>query len=149
MSQLPLEAILAGVRSGTVVPYLGPGVLSDVTGTVDGRRIPADDEALILEMNGGKPLNAKFMREFSRAAMHLELKKGRKFLANFLTNLYGATSWNGGAVHAWLAEESLPYVIDTNRDLGLQNLYANRAPYADCRDLSDQRDRLPVPPLGA
>ena len=115
-----------GVRAGKIVPYLGPGVLADVTSAVDGSLIPAGDEALILAMNGGKPLNRKLMEEFPRAAMHLELKKGRKFLTNFLSNLYDATPWTGGAVHEWLAALDLPYVIDTNRDLRLQELYAAR-----------------------
>ena len=126
MSSVQLEEIVEGVRAGKIVPYLGPGVLADVTSAVDGSPIPAGDEALILAMNGGKPLNRKLMEEFPRAAMHLELKKGRKFLTNFLSNLYDATPWTGGAVHEWLAALDLPYVIDTNRDLRLQELYATR-----------------------
>ncbi|MDR3632229.1 MAG: SIR2 family protein [Isosphaeraceae bacterium] len=126
MSSGQLEEILEGVRTGKIVPYLGPGVLADVTSAVDGSPIPAEDEALILAMNGGQPLNRKLMEEFPRAAMHLELKKGRKFLTNFLFNLYDTTRWTGGAVHEWLAALGLPYVIDTNRDLRLQDLYANR-----------------------
>ena len=31
MSSVQLEEILEGVRSGKIVPYLGPGVLADVT----------------------------------------------------------------------------------------------------------------------
>ena len=77
-------------------------------------------------MNGGRPLNWKLMEEFPRAAMHLELKKGRKFLESFLNGLYRATPWTGGAVHEWLAALDLPYVIDTNRDLRLQDLYSAR-----------------------
>jgi hypothetical protein len=126
MSSVQLEEVLEGVRSGTVVPYLGPGVLADVTNAVDGHLIPAEDEALILAMNGGRPLNPKLMEEFPRAAMHLELKKGRKFLEDFLNGLYGATPWTGGAVSEWLAALALPYVIDTNRDLRLQELYSAR-----------------------
>ena len=126
MSSVQLEEILEGVRSGKIVPYLGPGVLADVTNARDGRPIPAEDEALILALNGGMPLHWKLMEEFPRAAMHLELKKGRKFLESFLNGLYRATPWTGGAVHEWLAALDLPYIIDTNRDLRLQDLYSAR-----------------------
>jgi hypothetical protein len=126
MPSLQLEEAIEGIRSGDIVPYLGPGVLRDVTSLADGRAMPAEDEPLILAMTGGRPLHPKLMEEFPRAAMHLELKKGRKFLTGFLTHTYGTTPWTGGAIHDWLASLSPPYIIDTNRDLRLQDLYAGR-----------------------
>jgi hypothetical protein len=120
------DDILEGLQSGRIVPYLGPGVLRDVTNPTDGRHIPAEDEPLILALTRGQPLNPRLMTEFPRAAMHIELKKGRKSLTTFLTELYGKTAWSGGAVHQWLASLSLPYVIDTNRDVRLQELWAER-----------------------
>lgn len=117
--------ILAGLRSGQVVPYLGPEVLEDVTHPETGVPIPAADEPLILAMTEGRPISPKLMTEFPRAAMHFELKKGRRFLSSFLTRIYDSP-WSGGAVHQWLSSLDLPYVIDTNRDLVLQHHYANR-----------------------
>lgn len=126
MSSLRLDEIIEGLRTGDVVPYLGPGVLGDVRSPKDGRPIPADGEPLILAMTGGRPLNPRLMEEFPRAAMHLELKKGRQFLTTFLTKTYGETSWVGGAVHETLTSLSPRYVIDTNRDLRMQELWADR-----------------------
>ena len=126
MSSLRLDEIIEGLRTGDVVPYLGPGVLGDVRCPKDGRPIPADGEPLILAMTGGRPLNPRLMEEFPRAAMHLELKKGRQFLMTFLTKTYGETSWIGGAVHETLTSLSPRYVIDTNRDLRMQELWADR-----------------------
>jgi hypothetical protein len=126
MKNRRFDDILEGLQSGTIVPYLGPGVLSDVMSPEDGRRIPAEDESLILALTRGQPLNQRLMIEFPRAAMHIELKKGRKSLTTLLTDLYGKTTWSGGAVHQWLASLSLPYVIDTNRDVQLQELWASR-----------------------
>jgi hypothetical protein len=44
MPTIPSSALLASWRSGladgSIVPYLGPGVLADVTSLVDGRAIP-------------------------------------------------------------------------------------------------------------
>jgi hypothetical protein len=71
------EHLLAGLRDGSVVPYLGPGVLADVRAVADGRPMPATSDELILAMNGGKPMAPKLMYEFPRAAMNVELKRGR------------------------------------------------------------------------
>jgi len=67
----------------------------------------------------------KLMYEFPRAAMNQELKKGRNFLGQFLTKLYGDTEWTRAAVHNWLAEWKPAYVIDINRDTQLQDSYAD------------------------
>jgi hypothetical protein len=126
MSSLQLGEIINGLQSGEVVPYLGPGVLADVKYAADGRALLGEGEALIVAMNGGRPLHARLMTDFARAAMSLELSKGRKFLTNFLEKTYGGSSYAGGAVQEWLASLSLPYIIDTNRDVRLQDLWAGR-----------------------
>jgi len=66
--------------------------------------MPADSNSLILAMNNGNPMAPKLMYEFPRAAMNQELKKGRNFLGQFLTKLYGDTEWTRAAIHDWLAE---------------------------------------------
>ncbi len=125
MSSSQLGKIIEGLQAGAIVPYLGPGVLSDVT-SADGQPIPGEGEALLAALTAGRPLNQRLMSEFSRAAMHLELSKGRQFLTNFLTKTYGGSPCVGGAVHEWLASLPLSYVIDTNRDVRLQDLWIDR-----------------------
>ena len=125
MSSTVLSEILTGLYDKRVVPYLGPGVLFDSTNKVTGAPIPADSESLILAMNNGKPMAPKLMYEFPRAAMNQELKKGRNFLGQFLTKLYGETEYTRAAVHNWVAEWKPAYVIDINRDTQLQDSYAD------------------------
>lgn len=115
-----------GLADGSIVPYLGPGVLADVTATHDGRPIPATSDELILAMNGGRPMAPKLMFEFPRAAMNVELKRGRKAVTRFLDTTYGQTEWTRAAVHDWLKDIAPPYVIDINRDTQLQGSYAHR-----------------------
>ncbi|MBI5937332.1 MAG: SIR2 family protein [Betaproteobacteria bacterium] len=117
-------AILAGLGEDTVVPYLGAGALAGVVDTQSGRAMPADSESLILAMNNGQPMAPKLMYEFPRAAMHVELKRGRSTLMKFLNATYGNTDWSQSALHNWLAEQKLPYIVDTNRDLLLQKAWA-------------------------
>ncbi len=119
-----LEPWRSGLADGSIVPYLGPGVLSDVTSLLDGRSIPATSEQLILAMNNGRPMAAKLMYEFPRAAMNVELKRGRSAVTRFLDTTYGATRWSRAAVHNWLATIRPPYVIDINRDTQLLDSYA-------------------------
>jgi len=117
--------LIAELRAGRIVPYLGPGVLADVRAIADGRPMPADSDSLILAMNDGKPMAPKLMYEFPRAAMNVELKRGRQAVTRFLVRTYGETAWTRAAVHDWLAELQPRYVIDINRDTQLQDSYAD------------------------
>lgn len=121
-----LSDISEQLRSGLLVPYLGPGVLRDVVGKDSGQPIPAESESLILAINDGQPMTPRLMYEFPRAAMHLENKKGRSFVERFLTRTYAQQQWTRGSFHEWLSAQRLPYVIDTNRDTQLQELWADR-----------------------
>lgn len=124
MSQL--DEILSGLYENRIVPYLGPAVLSDVTQIGSGTPIPADSNSLILAMNEGRPMAPKLMYEFPRAAMNLELKRGRSFVEKFLDKTYGQTRWTRASFHDWLASWKPHYVIDINRDTQLQDTYSSQ-----------------------
>lgn len=117
--------LVAGLKTGSIVPYLGPGVLADVVAVEGGQPMPAESDALILALNGGKPMAPKLMYEFSRAAMHVELKRGRNAVRDFLTQTYAQSAWTRAKLHDWLQAVRPPYVIDINRDTQLQASYAD------------------------
>ncbi|GAB4366207.1 MAG: SIR2 family protein [Methylohalobius crimeensis] len=125
MSTKDFDTLLAGIREGQIIPYLGPGALEGAC-DAETRPIPADSDSLILAMNGG-PMAPRLMYEFPRAAMHLELKRGRSFVTRFLTELYGGREWSRSPLHEWLAIIKPPYVIDINRDTQLQASYRDLA----------------------
>ncbi len=118
------ENILSGMTEGSVIPYIGPGSLNGVIDSATGQPIPADSDSLILAMNNGQPMAPKLMYEFPRAAMNVELKRGRSAVNKFLDKTYRDTQWSTSALHAWLAQQNFPYIVDTNRDLQLQQQYA-------------------------
>jgi hypothetical protein len=118
------DSLLAGLQDGSIVPYLGPGALADVRNAATGASIPATSDELILAMNGGKPMSPKLMYEFPRAAMNVELKRGRAAVTKFLDATYGATQWTRGALHDWIKALQPRYVIDINRDTQLLDSYA-------------------------
>lgn len=125
MSETGLQELIKGVIEGSIVPYLGPGVLNDVTNAETGEAMPADSNSLILAMNNGKPMAPRLMYEFPRAAMDVELKRGRSALHRFLEATYGQTGWTRAALHDWLAAIKPHYVIDINRDTQLQQSYTD------------------------
>jgi hypothetical protein len=115
--------IIDGIKTGQVIPYLGPGALQGASNKVTGEAIPADSDSLIYAMNDGKPMAPKLMYEFPRAAMNLELKRGRSFVNKFLTKLYGENEWSRAPLHDHIADLKPHYVIDINRDTQLQDSY--------------------------
>lgn len=123
MFEAILTKVIAGLRDGSVVPYLGPGVLQDVVNSKTGEPIPADSDSLILAMNNGKPMAPRLMYEFPRAAMNLELKRGRRFINTWLVKTYSETTWSRAALHQQLQHLKPPYVVDINRDTQLQDSY--------------------------
>jgi hypothetical protein len=121
-----LAEIRAGLAAGEVVPFLGADVLADVVHRDTGKKIPATSDELILALNNGQPMAPRLMYEFPRAAMNIELKRGRSAVNRVMEQVYGDMAWSEAGVHRWLAGLNLPYVIDLNRDTGLQKRYADR-----------------------
>ncbi len=122
MEQQLIDTIKTGLKDGSIIPYLGPQALSGSVNAA-GDPIPADSDSLILAMNNGRPMAPKLMYEFPRAAMNLELKRGRSFITRFLNKLYGDTEWSRAPIHDWLKATKPACVIDINRDIQLQQSY--------------------------
>ena len=62
MTTASLSELALLVQEGTLVPYLGHGVLHGVTETSSGTAMLADSDSLILAMNGGKPMSPRLMK---------------------------------------------------------------------------------------
>jgi SIR2-like domain len=135
MTTMTLSELALRVREGSIVPYLGPGALSGVTDTSSGEAIPADSDSLILAMNNGTPMAPRLMFEFARAAMDMELKKGRNFVYRFLSETYGKRQWSRAPLHDWLSTGGARYIVDINRDTQLQDSFAD-TPHTLIRGIS-------------
>jgi hypothetical protein len=135
MAETSLNDLIAGIKNNKIVPYLGGGALIGSVQLTSGEPIPADSNSLILAMNGGKPMAPRLMYEFPRAAMDLELKRGRSAVHRFLATTYGDTEWTRAPLHDWLATIKPAYIIDINRDSQLQDTYSN-TPHTLIRGIS-------------
>jgi hypothetical protein len=122
---IDLSDLVSAVQRGDLVPYLGPGALDGVVDTASGEPMPADSDSLILAMNQGRPMSKRLMWEFPRAAMDVELKRGRVAVTRFLDATYGQRSWTRSPLHDWIAALAPAYVVDINRDTQLQDSYAD------------------------
>lgn len=135
MGTTTLNDLIDGIREERVVPYLGAGALKGSVNSQSGEPIPADSDSLILAMNNGKPMAPRLMYEFPRAAMDVELKRGRMAVNRFLDATYGQESWSRAPLHDWLATIKPGYVVDINRDTQIQESYADR-PHTLIRGIS-------------
>jgi len=118
-----LQTILSDITQNLAVPYIGPGALESCCSTDGNASMPADSDSLIISMNGGRPMAPKLMYEFPRAAMNLELKKGRSFITRFFNTLYKDQTWTRAPLHDFIENLKPGYVIDINRDTQLQESY--------------------------
>ncbi len=130
-----IQNIIVGIIAGKIVPYLGPGALTGSCHVETGAAIPADSDSLIFAVNQGKPVAPRLMYEFPRAAMDIELKRGRQAVNRSLDQIYGQQSWTRAPLHDCLAAIKPPYVVDINRDTQLQDSYA-QTPHTLIRGIS-------------
>ncbi len=110
------------LRNQTTVPYFGLGVFKG-TLTKDGEEMPYDSDSMILKMNNGRPMSDRLMFEYSRAAMHLEQRRGIDYL-NQLTNFIYTKEFEPTPLHKAIVNMMPRYIIDTNRDSKFQELLA-------------------------
>lgn len=108
------------LRNQITVPYFGLGVFYD-TVTTEGEKMPHDSDSLILTMNNGRAMSPRLMFEFSRAAMHLEQRKGREYMEQ-LTNFIYTKDFAPTALQKAIVDMDVRYIVDTNRDTKLQEL---------------------------
>lgn len=113
------------LKDGSTIPYLGINVFKG-SKAENGVELPYDSDSLIVAMNSGRAMAPRLMYEFSRAAMNLEQRKGREYLEAVVNHIY-SNPFKPLQVHNILHLLSPKYIVDTNRDTKLQELYSDRA----------------------
>lgn len=117
-----IQTIKKELRNQTTVPYFGLGIFKD-TKTKDGEQMPFDSDSMILMLNNGRPMSQRLMFEYSRAAMHLEERRGVEYLKQLVNHLY-TKDFEPTPLHKVIVSMLPRYIIDTNRDSKLQELLA-------------------------
>ncbi len=117
-----IETIKKELRNQTTIPYFGLGVFEGIT-TKEGEAVPYDSDSLILAMNGGRAMTPRLMYEYSRAAMHLEQRRGVEYMTQLINHIY-TKPFEPTPMQKAIMDMSPRYIIDTNRDTKLQELFA-------------------------
>lgn len=117
-----IEKIKKEIRNQTTIPYFGLGVFEE-SKTKEGEQMPYDSDSLILMMNNGRPMSPRLMFEYSRAAMHLEQRRGVEYMTQLMNHIY-TKEFAPAALHKAIINMSPRFIVDTNRDTKLQELLA-------------------------
>lgn len=117
-----IETIKKELRNQTTVPYFGLGIFAGTT-TSEGEQMPYDSDSMILMLNNGRPMSQRLMFEYSRAAMHLEQRRGVEYVTQLVNHIY-TKAFKPTPLHKAIVDMMPRYIIDTNRDSKLQELLA-------------------------
>ena len=117
-----IETIKKEIRNQTTVPYFGLGVFAG-TKTKEGEQMPYDSDSMILMMNNGRAMSPRLMFEYSRAAMHLEQRRGVDYIQQMMNWIY-TKEFAPTPLHKAILDMLPRYIVDTNRDAKLQELLA-------------------------
>ncbi len=117
-----IETIKKEIRNQLTIPYFGLGVFEGVM-SKEGEHVPHDSDSLILAMNGGRAMAPRLMYEYSRAAMHLEQRRGVEYMTQLINHIY-TKPFDPTPLHKAIIDMSPRYIIDTNRDTKFQELLA-------------------------
>lgn len=117
-----IETIKKELRNQTTIPYFGLGIFKGIS-TKEGEQMPYDSDSMILMMNNGRPMSDRLMFEYSRAAMHLEERRGVEYLTQLMNHIY-TKDYEATQLHKAILDMMPRYIIDTNRDPKLQELLA-------------------------
>jgi hypothetical protein len=119
-----INKIIEELKDGTLIPYIGLEIFKGAK-RVDGSDIPADNDSLIIAMNNGRAMSPRLMFEPSRACMYLEQKKGRRYIEG-MSDLIFNSPFEPLELHKVLTNLNANYIIDTNLDTKLIDLYSDR-----------------------
>ena len=115
------EVAAADVFAGSMIPYLGPGVL-----TLGACNVPAAPADLAAAIEAKVRVPRRATGNMWAAAQYVESRKFRATLNAIVEEAF-APGVSGNPVHEWIATARPPLVVDTWYDDGLLNAYQARS----------------------
>ena len=130
LTTLP-DALIEGLQSGTLAPYLGPLVLSLCPAVP----VPATPLDLATFLNAKTSVPGKIRNRLTAVAQFIENFKHRKTLVTAMNEAFAATP-PASALHRWLAALPVPLIVDTWYDDTMRGALASRTDWAEVQGLS-------------
>jgi hypothetical protein len=132
LTALPAE-IAAGLAAGTLIPYLGPGMLALVPG---GAPVPATTETLAAILTAKVAVPHKIRLRLTAAAQFIENFKHRKTVVALMGAAF-APAVTPSPLHRYLAAlPKLPLVVDAWYDNAFQTALEQRRNWGQVQGLS-------------
>ncbi|MBL8359947.1 MAG: SIR2 family protein [Rubrivivax sp.] len=125
LSELP-EAVIDGLRAGTLAPYLGPGMLA----LCEGAAPPDDAAALAAVLTAKVSVPGKIRNRLTAAAQFIENFKHRKTLVQAMADAY-ARHPAPSPLHRWLAGLRAPLIVDAWYDDTMRSALADASDHVD------------------
>jgi SIR2-like domain len=110
-TQLPAEwlpEVKSALKAHTLVPYLGPGMLS----LIEEPGVPATPEALVALLVAKATVPHKIRNRLTQAAQFIENFKHRKTVVSLMSEAF-ATAPEPSTFHQWLATCGAPLLIES------------------------------------
>ena len=128
----PMPAVInEGLANGSIIPYLGPGVL-----TLEGDTpVPNAPETLVERLTAKVTVPHKIRKNLTAAGQYIENFKHRKTLVGLLNEAF-ATSAEPTALHRYLAGLPLPLIVDAWYDRGMADALAGRSDFGQIQGIS-------------
>jgi hypothetical protein len=103
-----LDEVVAGLRAGTLVPFLGPEVaLLEPTNA----GLPLGADALIARLGKKVPIPGRLRKNLTAAAQYIETFRHRKILRGAMIDAFAQPAVPSG-LHRWLVSLRLPLIVD-------------------------------------
>lgn len=117
--------VRAGLVSGRLVPYLGPGVAALAEAP-----IPTDPRALADFLGRRVSLPRRARGDAGAAAQYIESHRHRNVLVQLMVEAFSAPA-RPLALHRWLAELPLPLIVDTWYDGMMREALSARSDWGE------------------
>ena len=120
------------LKAGTLVPYLGPGLLAEADDAVP---VPITPEAVAVELNRKSPTPSKIRSNMWGVAQFIEQRRHRKTLIAFMAEIFAAPV-APTALHAALAGLPLPLIVDTWYDGAMRSALSGRNDWIEIQGIT-------------
>ena len=128
-----LDEILAGLESGQVIPYIGPGIWA--TAAIPSAH-PADQLQLVAKLTERVTVSHKLRKNLTGAAQYIENFKHRKTLAGLMNTAF-VDKAKPTELHEFIASlPKLPLIVDTWYDDAMQKALARNPSWGQVQGVS-------------
>jgi hypothetical protein len=121
-----VDELIAGLKEGRVIPYLGPDMLS----LVPNAPVPATPEALVALLVAKVSVPHKIRNRLTQAAQFIENFKHRKSIVGQMNDAFAVTP-EPSPLHRWLARIAPPLIVESWYDDTLTRAFAEERPQGD------------------